>query len=174
MCDQFCSRRRWCTSYNAFGKPSLASETASLSLRFNVSHSHQIALYAFSIDREVGVDVEHVRQDSGAFKIAEQFFSPREIVELRSLPPVQQSEAFYRCWTKKEAYINAIGQGFSYGVDQFDVSLSPEERPELLVSDDSKPERIVWQLREISLSSAYAAALAAEGSGWSLSFSEWI
>ena len=163
-----------CFAYNAFGKPALVCETGQPPLRFNISHSHEIALYAVGYDRELGIDVEYIRQDIAAMEIAEHFFSSLEIAALRSVSPNQQTEAFYKCWTRKEAYIKAVGQGFSRSLDQFDVSLSPGEPAVILRSHDNEAETLNWTLREIALGSSYAAAVTVEGSGWSLSCWEWL
>src|ERR1041384_7387282 len=94
-------------SYGAFGKPALIGEE----LRFNMSHSHGLALFAVSGDRELGVDVEHVRADFASEDIARRFFSTVEVAAFNALPKEEQVAAFFRCWTRKEAYIKAIGRG---------------------------------------------------------------
>ena len=109
------------------GKPALALDSGGDSIRFNMSHSHRMALYAVTRSREVGIDLEFVRCDLEAEQIAERVFSPREIAELRALPAALRRNAFFLCWTRKEAYIKAKGEGLSLPLDQFDVSLIPGE-----------------------------------------------
>ena len=116
-------------TYGPHGKPALATDTGGGALRFNVSHSHGLALYAITRGREVGVDVERIRPEVAQEKIAERFFSPREVTLLRALPAPLQATAFFACWTRKEAYIKATGEGLTLPLDQFDVSLLPGEPP---------------------------------------------
>lgn len=99
--------------YNSYGKPCLVGGDGppACLLRFNLSHSHGLALYAIALGREVGVDVEYIRQEADLMKIAERFFSPREVTALRAMPPDLQIPGFFRCWTRKEAYLKGKGQG---------------------------------------------------------------
>ncbi|MGD0652454.1 MAG: 4'-phosphopantetheinyl transferase superfamily protein, partial [Verrucomicrobiia bacterium] len=113
--------------YNSHGKPALAGESDGDAIRFSVSHSYGVALYAVTRGREVGIDIERIRFDLEVAEIAERFFSRREVAMLRTLPTEVQREAFFRCWTRKEAYIKARGEGLSLPLDQFDVSLAPGE-----------------------------------------------
>ncbi|MGC1676245.1 MAG: 4'-phosphopantetheinyl transferase superfamily protein [Candidatus Binataceae bacterium] len=151
------------------GKPALFPESGGDSIRFNMSHSHGMALYAVARSREVGVDIEFVRGDLEAEQIAERFFSRREIAELRALPAALRRNAFFLCWTRKEAYIKAKGEGLSLPLDQFDVSLTPGEPAALLNTRPDSGETLRWSLQELTPDPGYAAALAAGGHGWSLS-----
>src|SRR6476620_7910163 len=109
--------------YGPYGKPSLADEHGAHRLRFNASHSHELAVYAFAQEREIGIDVEHIQQEFAGEEIARQFFSTYEVNTLLALPKSEQAAAFFRCWTRKEAYIKAIGSGLSHPLDEFDVTL---------------------------------------------------
>lgn len=149
-------------SYGPYGKPALDGEHKSSSLRFNMSHSHGVALIAVAETRELGVDVEYIRTDFASIDIARRFFSPREVAALNALPPEQQVAAFFRCWARKEAYIKAIGRGLSQPLDGFDVTLAPELPAALLRADEDDPSR--WSLSDIDAGSEYAAALMVEGS----------
>ena len=100
-------------TYGSHGKPALASESGADAIRFNLSHSHGTALYALTRSREIGVDLEFIRCDLKAEQIAGQFFSHSEIVALRALPPSVRDYGFFLCWTRKEAYIKARGEGLS-------------------------------------------------------------
>ena len=119
------SQLRFC--YSPYGKPALATGSGRNTLRFNVSHSHGLALYAITCGRELGVDVELIRPELPDEEIAERFFSFQEVSGLRALPPNMRLEAFFNCWTLKEAYIKARGEGLSLPLDQFDVALVPGE-----------------------------------------------
>src|SRR5262249_7235080 len=97
-------------AYGAKGKPSLAAPSR---VRFNTSHSGDLALFAATLDCELGVDIEHARAMPDLEEIATRFFSAEEKSDLLALPPDQREAAFFRCWTRKEAYIKAIGDGLA-------------------------------------------------------------
>jgi len=120
-----CSPAQVSFSYNQYGKPALAQESEAIGLRFNMSHSHEVALYALTRAREVGVDVELLREDFASLEIAERFFSRSEVALLNSLAPELRTDGFFNCWTRKEAYIKALGEGLSHPLDRFAVSLAP-------------------------------------------------
>src|SRR5580704_12029589 len=107
-------------SYSEKGKPSLGAAHAGSNLQFNISHSGGVTLLAFARGREIGVDVEQLRSDFEVEAIARRFFSPSEQRQLAALPAEKSVDAFFRCWTRKEAYIKAIGDGLSLPLDQFD------------------------------------------------------
>jgi 4'-phosphopantetheinyl transferase len=154
--------------YGAQGKPSLAAEHNPVGLRFNVSHSEGVALFAAALGREVGVDVERVSARVECEEIAGRFFSPREVAALRALPAALREAAFFNCWTRKEAYIKARGEGLTLPLDGFDVSLAPGEPAALLANRLDPAEVSRWSLRELAPWPGFAAALAAEGHGWRL------
>lgn len=159
--------------YSSHGKPALAGASGGDTVRFNLSHSHGVALYAITRGREVGIDLEYIRSDLDIAPIAERFFSRREIATLQTLPPERQRQAFFLCWTRKEAYIKAKGEGLSLPLDQFDVSLIPGE-PATLLSTQSDPDEVFrWSLQELSPTPGYAAALAVEGHGFPLTCWQW-
>lgn len=155
--------------YSAHGKPSLAGNA----IRFNMSHSHGIALYAVTRGREVGIDIERIRSNVEVEEVAERFFSQREVAKLRTLPAGVQREAFFNCWTRKEAYIKARGEGLSLPLDQFDVSLAPGEPVALLGTRPDPSEAARWSLRELPPTPGYVAALAVAGQGWRLTCWPW-
>lgn len=156
--------------YSGLGKPSLA-EHQGAGLRFNVSHSHGLALLAFAQGRELGVDLESVRPEVAGLRIAERYFSPAEVAALRALPESQQTEAFFNCWTRKEAYIKARGDGLSARLDLFDVSLAPGHPAALLRTATDEPSR--WTMMALEPGTGYQAALVVEGRGWQLRCFEW-
>jgi 4'-phosphopantetheinyl transferase len=154
-------------AYAEKGKPSLEPSPSS-AINFNLAHSHGRALYAFSHGREIGVDLEFIREDLEAEKIAERFFSPRETDELRSVPAELRKQAFFNCWTRKEAYIKARGEGLSLPLDEFDVSLAPGETAALLRNHKEPDEVERWTMRSIPVPGGYVAALVVEGRDWRL------
>jgi 4'-phosphopantetheinyl transferase len=155
-------------TYGPHGKPVLATDTGGGALGFNVSHSHGLALYAVTRGREVGVDVERIRPEVAQEKIAERFFSPREVTVLRALPTPLQATAFFACWTRKEAYIKAKGEGLALPLDQFDVSLAPGEPAALLRTAWDPQEAACWALQDLAPAPGYRAAVAGAGHDWRL------
>jgi 4'-phosphopantetheinyl transferase len=159
--------------YGAHGKPALSGDSGGDAIRFNISHSRGIALYAIARDREVGIDVEFIRHDLEFEQIAERFFSTREIAALRILPAEIRMRAFFQCWTRKEAYIKARGEGLSLPLDQFDVSLIPGEPTALLSTRPDPAEAHRWSLRELTPGAEYAAAIAVAGRSASFTCWQW-
>ncbi len=145
-------------SYSAQGKPSLAKDAADLC--FNVSHTHGLAALAFGRGCEIGVDVEKLRPECDATKLAQRFFSMSEREVISSLSGRPLHEAFFRCWTRKEAFIKAKGGGLSIPLDQFDVSVE-EGRPAVLLGTRPDPsEASRWMLHDLPVKAGYAGALA--------------
>jgi 4'-phosphopantetheinyl transferase len=161
-----------CFDYSRFGKPSLAAGFAQSQLQFNVSHSGDLVLIGLTFGRAVGIDIERTRTDIAVEGIAERFFSPRERAALAALEPSQQIDGFFACWTLKEAYIKAHGEGLSLPLDGFDVSLLPGEA-RLLETRPDPAEAQRWVLRELEVGRGYQAALAVEGAGWQLRTLDW-
>lgn len=147
----------------AFGKPALVPSGNALDLRFNLSHSHQLALIAIARGREVGVDVEFMRADFASDEVAAHFFSATEVKQFARQPAGSKTRSFFNCWTRKEAYIKARGEGLSHPLDQFDVSFAPDEPPALLDSRLDPKEVSRWSFEDLSPHPAYAAALTVDG-----------
>ncbi len=158
---------------NAYGKPSLPSAANGIDLRFNVSFSHSVALMGVTRGRDVGVDIEWIRPDMDYCSIAESFFSLHERYALRSLSDSDRAAGFFACWARKEAYIKARGTGLSMPLDQFDVTVSPDQPPLLLATRDDPLEATRWSLETLYSGPDYAAALAIEGHGLRVSCWEW-
>ena len=142
--------------YNAYGKPTLRD----CNLHFNLSCSHGMALYAFCREAAVGCDLEWRDPKFAAEQIPERFFSRDEVRALRSLPLSRQTEAFFNCWTRKEAYVKAAGQGLSIALDSFDVSLAPEEPAVFLRGGEG------WSIQSFSPMPGFQAAIVARRADW--------
>lgn len=143
-------------AYGESGKPQIAAPAAARSLHFNLAHSDSIAVYAVA-KHALGVDVERIRAMDDAEQIAERFFSPREKLCLMALPAEQRAEAFFNCWTRKEACLKAIGSGLDDRLNQIEVSLSPGKAAELLaVPYDSE----TWLLHSLFPATEFVGALA--------------
>ncbi len=137
-------------SYGRYGKPTLAKPFVSNSLHFNMSHSNGLALYAIIVGRPLGIDLEYVRPIGEAEQIAERFFSAQENAVLRTLPVGDKNQAFFYCWTRKEAYLKAIGDGLTRPSNQFSVLLdSWEPASPLSVTGDPK-EVSGWTLQTLT------------------------
>jgi 4'-phosphopantetheinyl transferase len=160
-------------AYSSYGKPALATAPARDWLRFNLSHSHELALYAITYGREVGIDIEYIHDRIASEEIAAHYFSPHELMGFRALPVSQRRDAFFACWTRKEAYIKARGEGLSLPLDQFDVSLAPGEPAALLRTLGDAHEAARWSLRALSPGVGYAAALVVEGHDWQMTCWQW-
>ncbi len=110
--------------YNEYGKPSLCGNS---DLTFNLSHTQAVGVVGFTRGRLIGVDVEQVRELSDRAGVARISFSPNEFAVFSQLPEAEKTAAFFRCWTRKEAFIKAIGEGLSHPLDSFDVDFLPKE-----------------------------------------------
>lgn len=158
---------------NEYGKPFIAYPSHGARLHFNLSHSADLALYAIAYKRRVGVDVEYMRTDIDYKALAQFHFSAYEFAQLRALPTAMQQEAFFLCWSRKEAYIKARGEGLSIPLDQFDVSLTPGEPVALLNSREDPQATTHWLLHGLTPGDRYAGAIVVEGAGWQLSCWQW-
>jgi 4'-phosphopantetheinyl transferase len=154
--------------YGPYGKPYIREQSHRVPIRFSVSHSHGLALFAFAIGREVGVDVEMVRPDFGGEEAAENHFAPREVRELCSLAPAERAEGFFLCWTRKEAYVKARGEGLQVPLKSFRVSLTPGEPARLEAEDCMR-----WSLFSLRPAPNFVGALVAEGSDLLPRFWQW-
>jgi 4'-phosphopantetheinyl transferase len=149
--------------YGANGKPALACG----SLHFNLSHADDRAVIAVSATTELGVDLERVRVESDARSIAEFCFSPSERKALSLLPQSLQAEAFFKCWTRKEAFVKALGDGLSYPLTAFSVSLggspdeSPDDPPRILDLAGDEQAAAQWSVRHLAPESGYVGAIVA-------------
>ncbi len=159
--------------YGAHGKPYLAGRAEVDRICFSVSHSRGAALYAVARGREVGIDLERVRNDLPVAELATRFFSRSEAARLRALPIAAQGKAFFRSWTRKEAYIKALGGGLSIPLDRLDVAQATAEPGPIadMQRDPSHASR--WSVQELPATPGYMAALAVEGDGWRLSCWQW-
>jgi len=144
--------------YGLKGKPALASPPCPLS--FNVSNSGDLAAYAFTKDCELGVDVEYRRRLAEIEGIARRFFAADEADELMGLAEGERAESFFNCWTRKEAYIKAVGDGLSVPLDSFRVTLQPGVPARMITLDGSAEAAERWTLHAFSPAPDYAGAIA--------------
>ena len=148
--------------YSAHGKPALAPDFGDKRVCFNVAHSGEWVVLAFTRGRRIGIDIEKIRHDFDTAQIAERFFSITEREGLCQLSGEQLCQAFFRCWTRKEAFVKATGDGLSLPLSQFDVAFAPGEPARLLQTRPVAAEAQNWFMEELSIHPDYAGAIVAE------------
>jgi len=153
-------------SYGPRGKPFLAAPLDDRGLQFNLSNSDELALAGFVRGREIGVDVEFLRPMKDCEEIAERFFSESERRMLRTIPFPAKQEAFFNCWTRKEAYLKAVGEGLAAPLDSFDVTLALGEPPRMLTLNGDAGRAAAWFFHHLRPAEDYVGALAIEGGTW--------
>lgn len=151
--------------HGTHGKPALSRRFADSDLHFNVSHCDDVAAYAFSRGHGIGIDLEAVRVMSDADNIAAHYFSPRENTTYRALNPPERPLAFFNCWTRKEAFVKALGDGLAIPLDHFDVTLAPGEPAKLLRVENMPGDRSGWRLDSFCPAAGYVAAIASQDRG---------
>lgn len=158
-------------SYSSRGKPAVVTTDTSNTLQFNLSHSEELVLYAFTRDRKIGIDLEYTRPIAELEQLTQHFFSAGEAFAIANVPPNEQQQAFFQAWTCKEAYLKATGEGLAQ-LQQVEVSLVPGEACKLLKTEN--PQTIVrWSLQTLKPAPDYVAALAVEGHNWHLTGWQW-
>lgn len=148
-----------------FGKPFLVN----YALHFNLSHSQEVGLLAVCRGSVVGVDVEEKRPLSDLHSLASHVFSPTELQTLHALPPAQQPDGFFNAWTRKEAFIKAVGEGFSYPLKKFAVTLAPGDPAQIIQVQGSTEAATAWNLYLLPPLPGFASALVIKAGNWRLS-----
>jgi len=148
---------------NELGKPALVPCPGQPALSFNLSHSGEVILFAMTAGRRIGVDIEEIRKNFDFMEVAKGQFSEREFTALQGMSGAEQTDAFFRCWTRKEAYLKARGEGLGYPLKNFSVSISPTAPPavEWAADDPAAAER--WAVRDLAEIPGYAGAVVCEG-----------
>jgi 4'-phosphopantetheinyl transferase len=154
--------------YGPHGKPFFPAAENAGDLQFNLSHSHGAALIGITRGRDIGIDVEQVRPMENLEDIARRFFSPSEVAALAMVSAAEKEEAFFRCWTRKEAFIKAGGEGLTRPLDEFSVSLRAGEPACLLEIGGSPEEAARWTLREVRPWPGFIGCVAVPAQGWEL------
>lgn len=144
-------------AHTAHGKPYLPGSP----LRFNLSHAHELAILAVAREREIGCDIEYVSPDVRTGELAARFFSPAERAAFGSLEDQERHRAFFRCWTRKEAFVKARGEGLSLPLEDFDVSVTAPAR--LLATRPDRADAGRWWLAGLSPGDDYEGAVCVAG-----------
>lgn len=143
--------------YAEKGKPYLEHPS---NIKFNLSHSKNCIVLAFTKNIELGIDVEYAKNNLEILQVAESFFSKQEIKALKSIQSIYRLSAFYNCWTRKEAFIKATGDGLSFPLNQFTVSLESSESAELVETRWDNKEKDLWSLETFTPQKDYIGAVA--------------
>ena len=151
--------------YGPYGKP-MVNDAADLA--FNLSHSESMVAYAFNRGVPIGIDIEYARPLADLEDVARRFFHPAEYEQLRQVAPEQKIRAFYNCWTRKEAFIKALGKGASHPLDSFQVTLLPGDSAAFVSIDGQPASKSAWSLQDVSPSLSYVAAIAIQAEHYQL------
>ena len=160
-------------TYESRGKPMLCLQDIALPLHFNLSHSNDVVLIAGNRQAALGVDVERVRFVPEADQIAAKFFSPQECAVLNAIPEERKMEAFFHCWTRKEAYLKATGEGIADALPRIEVSLAPGQPARLSKINNNPLAASLWRLTELAPAPGYVGALAIKADRLRLSCWRW-
>ncbi len=155
-------------SYLDKGKPYIESSP----VKFNLAHSGGKAFYAFALNIEVGIDLEKIKEMPDAADIAERFFSEDEVNEFRTVEKDNIETAFFNCWTRKEAFIKAIGEGLSHPLADFSVTLKPGDEPKFLMIKNKPDEVKEWSLFDIEAESNFISSLALKAKNVNIIYKE--
>lgn len=156
-----------------YGKPALVVPAGLPSVSFNMAHSGEVILYAIARGRRVGVDVEAVCSDLDFMELAESQFAAEEVDALRAAGPDERTAAFYRCWTLKEAYVKARGEGLGFPLKQFAVTCGSGETPAVSWASDDPQVTERWSVFGLAPAPGYTGALVVEGRSMRLLERSW-
>ncbi|MCP4641832.1 MAG: 4'-phosphopantetheinyl transferase superfamily protein [bacterium] len=149
--------------YGPHGKPQVRLDSSAPELQFNLTHSGDLALVAVAVDRRIGVDIERRRDRIDLEGIAKRFFAPEESAALMQLPDSERMRAFGQCWTRKEAYIKAWGEGLSHPLDAFVVSFGADDPPRIVSTRPDPREADRWDVHDVPIPDPdYTAAVVVE------------
>jgi 4'-phosphopantetheinyl transferase len=152
--------------YGPRGKPFLEPPLDAGALQFNLSNSSEMALVGLVTGAEIGVDIEYRKPMPDCEQISERFFSASERQVLRGIPGPRKEEAFFNCWTRKEAYLKAVGEGLAAPLDSFDVTLAPGDPPRMLTLEGDPARAARWFFHHLLPAEGYVGAVAIEGGPW--------
>ncbi|NWJ47673.1 MAG: 4'-phosphopantetheinyl transferase superfamily protein [Chloroflexi bacterium] len=157
----------------AHGKPALSQTTYQKPVEFNISHSGELALLAFSTEMRLGIDLEQINIAIEYSSIARNFFSVSEIRLLEELPLSEKPKYFFRLWTIKEAYLKACGKGLTFPLDQVEIVPAPSQNMVYFTIKTPTPNLQYWKVCELKPDEGYCGALAVDGNDWALRCFKW-
>ncbi len=159
--------------YNDYGKPKLADRINLKNIKFNVSHSKNIAVIGIAKNNEIGIDIEEIDENIPYMELSDFCFSVHEQNSLRELQIEDRAQGFFNCWTRKEAFIKAIGMGLSFPLKEFNVTLDPGEAAEIIDVNHELYRDLQWTVDEFSVSTSFAGALVIQGVKEKIRYWEW-
>lgn len=160
-------------AYQTHGKPRLAEAINPKNIRFNLSHAEELWVCALTCGREAGVDVEHLHEIPEAETLAQRFFAKAEAESFCALPEHEKRRAFFNCWTRKEAFIKALGEGLSHPLHRFEVSFLPGAPAALLRTAPDADEAARWSMFAFEPAENYVAAVVVAGKDFETKFWHW-
>jgi 4'-phosphopantetheinyl transferase len=160
--------------HGEFGKPKISGFRGKDGIEFNLAHTRGLGVYAFNLDARVGIDIEHLSIFPEMEAVASQIFDPETKRFWQSLPEEKKMVAFYNGWTRKEAYLKAMGTGLKNGLKKVEVTIVPEEPARLRGFNESPDRPIFWSLESFNVHSEYIGAIAYEGHSKKVRIREWI
>lgn len=148
-------------SYSEKGKPSLAKHLNQQLIEFNLSHSENLALYGFTLKNKIGVDIEKIKENSDTDGIAKRFFTNNEYQIISQLSGKEKHKTFFKFWTSKEAYLKAIGEGLTGGLNNVEIKIKNQQ---IKLNTPNKSKQVIsnWQLKQIDIEKDYIATIAVE------------
>jgi len=158
--------------YGPHGKPALVTGTSETILTFNFSHSKDLALLAVATDREVGIDIEYRHRDISVDSFARHILSKNETAALQRLPAERHQQALLTAWTRKEAYVKALGEGLARSLKSFSAGIADDE-PAVRRLEDANGEPHTWTFTPLAVHPDYLACVAAPGSDWTTRCFDW-
>ena len=151
--------------YNRFGKPFLITDSLKHDLRFNMSHSKNMAIYCIGYQKDVGIDIEYIQEDFEFHQIIDRFFSLNEKKHIQKITIDKRREAFFRIWTRKEAVLKALGKGVSFPLQKVNVPYDRSSFTIRINSIGNQCKETSWYVQDLFPANNYIASIAIEGSG---------
>lgn len=148
--------------YNSFGKPFIHTDFQQYNLKFNMSYSKNMALYAISYEKEVGIDIEYLQKHIEFQQIIDRFFSQKEIEYIQKINSDQRKEEFFKIWTRKEAILKALGKGLSFPLQMVDVPINRSEFKFRFDNDGDHGKESLWHVRDLLPANNYIGSIAIE------------
>ena len=158
---------------NEYGKPSLTPELNEIDLHFNISHSEHFGMFAFTIGKQLGIDIESVQEITNLNQIVDLCFSDSEKEWFYNSDPGLKKELFYKVWTGKEAYIKAIGKGLSFPLKEIEFKINSNNSIEFQNVHGDLPYRGKWNIFTFNPHPNFISSLVVEANGLKIKKYSW-